>query len=126
MAENNELIAVDIFGQVIADDGISEGAGREIVSFACTECGSSFETVRRAGRPHSFCSDACRIHHAKAQRKAFIGGEDQPERCAACGREIQPRAGRHGRFRRFCSPHCQKRGPPEANGQIDLLSFINR
>lgn len=127
MAENNQLIPVDIFGNVIIDDDeISCRAGRKVDLASCSECGSSFETARRAGRPHSFCSQDCRVRHAKAQRKAFIGGEDQPERCAACGGEIPRRAGRNGRFRRFCSPYCQKRGPREGGRQIDLLTMINQ
>lgn len=85
---------------------------RPTPSAVCVECGASFPAPVRTGRPHRYCSDACRHTNWSAQRKAWVAAQNDAcvgaAICRHCGSAFTPAPRLAGRLPHFCGLTCRR------------------
>ena len=88
---------------------------------SCLRCGKGVPAPKRSGRPSMFCSEACRVAQAAAQRAAWrsespVEGRDTGIACRACGRRFVVDRVIAGRLPHYCSPDCRLKGRRHRRG----------
>ncbi|MBN9255833.1 MULTISPECIES: hypothetical protein [unclassified Mesorhizobium] len=83
---------------------------------SCLRCGKAVPAPKRTGRPSMFCSEACRVAQAAAQRAAWWRSESPAEdretgiACRACGQRFVADRVIAGRLPHYCGSDCRLMG----------------